>query len=148
MGAKKAKKIEHKPVDEDLDIYVRAALGRKSGKLSVLDLRCISPAADYYIICSAKSTRQAEAIADHIMSEMKNAGKRVMSVDGLGDSQWILLDYGFVMIHVFYEPVRDFYDLEGLWLDAPRVITPAMTEAASKGDESVTSTEGDDGDDW
>lgn len=150
MGLKKSKKDikAQMPVDEDLDIYVRAALGRKATRVSVLDLRGISPVADYFIICGAKSTRQADAITDHILSELRMAGKKALSVDGQGEAQWILMDYGFIMIHVFYEPVRDFYDLEGLWMDAPRVITPAMTEAEAKGDEGVKIEEGDDGDDW
>jgi len=150
MGIKtaKSKKSEPQPVDPDLDTYVRATLGRKAGRLIVIDLRGLSPVADYYIICSAKSTRQTDAIADHIRSEMSKVGKKVLSVEGLGDSQWVLLDYGYVMIHVFYEPERDFYDLEGLWLDAPRIETAAMSEAAEKGDESAINTEGDDEDEW
>lgn len=150
MGVKtaKVKKNEPPPVDPDLDIYVRAALGRKAGRLKVLDLRGISPVADYFIICSAKSSKQTDAIADHIISEMSRNGIKTLSVEGMGDSQWVLLDYGYIMIHVFYEPVRDFYDLEGLWLDAPRVETNAMTEAAAKGDDSVVNTEGDEDDEW
>lgn len=150
MGLKtaKQKKSEPQPVDPDLDIYVRATLGRKAGRLVVLDLRGLSPVADYYIICSAKSTRQTDAIADYIKSEMSKHGIKTLSVEGMGDSQWVLLDYGYVMIHVFYEPERYFYDLEGLWLDAPRIETSAMTEAAEKGDEGVFNAEGDDEDEW
>lgn len=150
MGVKatKSKKTEPAPFDKELDLYVRAALGRKAGRISVLDLRGISPVADYFIICSAKSTRQTDAIADHILSELRAKGVKALSADGQGDSQWVLLDYGYVMIHVFYEPVRDFYDLEGLWMDAPRIETPSMAEAAAKGDESVAKKEGEDEDDW
>ncbi|WP_084156177.1 ribosome silencing factor [Desulforegula conservatrix] len=151
MGVKttKAKKSEPQPVDPDLDIYVGAALGRKAGRLKVLDLRGISPVADYYIICSAKSSRQTDAIADHIISELARNGIKTLSVEGKGDdSQWVLLDYGFIMIHVFYEPVRDFYDLEGLWLDAPRVETQTMTEAAAKSEESAVNFGGDEKDEW
>lgn len=134
--------------NDELDIFVKAALGRKSGRLVILDLRKISSVADYFIICSAKSSRQVGAIADHIRSEIRKTGKRTIGVDGMNESQWVLLDYGSVMVHIFYEPVRDFYDLEGLWIDAPRIETDTMAEAALKGDEGLKSNAGDDGDDW
>lgn len=140
--------IAEKHQSDELDVFVNAALGRKSGRLVILDLRQISPVADYFIICSAKSTRQAGAIADHIRSEVRKTGRRTIGIDGLNESQWVLLDYGSVMVHIFYEPVRDFYDLEGLWIDAPRIETDAMVKAALKGDESLKKDTGDNGDDW
>ena len=72
-------------------------------------------------ICSGRSSRQVSAIADHIKVEMKKQGVRPISVDGIDEGKWALLDYGDVIIHVFYEDTRSFYDLEGLWADARRI---------------------------
>jgi ribosome-associated protein len=110
-----------------LDIYVRAALGKKAVRLVALDVRELTSVADAFIICSGRSNRQVMAIADHIQRHLKtNHRIRPLCVEGAGEGHWILLDYAEVVIHVFYEPVRAFYDLEGLWMDAERIVTPAM----------------------
>jgi ribosome-associated protein len=66
------------------------------------------------------------AIAEHIKTDLKKHKIKPLSVEGSRDGQWMLLDYGHIIIHVFYEPMREFYDLEGLWVDAKRIETPAM----------------------
>jgi len=66
------------------------------------------------------------AIADSIVAKLKKHKIKPLSVEGTGEGHWILLDYGHVVIHVFYEPVREFFDLEGLWVDAKRIATPAL----------------------
>ncbi len=77
--------------------------------------------ADYFLITSGSSSRQTQAIAKHVLRKMKEAGFRVFGVEGQEEGHWILLDYGDLVIHIFYQPYREFYDLEGLWLEAPRV---------------------------
>ena len=118
--------------DPSLDLYVKAALGRKALGLVVLDVRELTSVADTFIICSGRSNRQVTAIAEFIITELKKAGKKPLSVEGKKEGHWVLLDYGHVIIHVFYESVRNFYDLEGLWVDAKRIKTKSLIEAIKK----------------
>jgi len=118
--------------DPSLDLYVKAALGRKTLGLVVLDVRELTSVADAFIICSGRSNRQVTAIAEFIQTELKKVGKKPLSVEGKKEGHWVLLDYGHVIIHVFYESVRNFYDLEGLWVDAKRIKTKSLIEAIKK----------------
>jgi len=118
--------------DPSLDLYVKAALGRKALGLVVLDVRELTSVADAFIICSGRSNRQVTAIAEFIITELKKAGIKPLSVEGKKEGHWVLLDYGHVIIHVFYESMRNFYDLEGLWVDAKRIKTKSLIEAIKK----------------
>lgn len=111
---------------DTLEVYVRAVTGKKAENLVVLDVRELTSVADAFIICSGRSNRQVQAIAEHIHSELKKQHKKPLSVEGINEGHWALLDYGDVIIHIFYEPVRLFYDLEGLWMDARRIKTRSM----------------------
>lgn len=108
-------------LDPELKPYVTAALGRKAMDPVVLDVRHVTDVADVFVICSGRSNRQVSAIAEFIEKDLKKAGIRSISVEGIKDGQWVLIDYGHVVIHVFYDPVRRFYDLESLWADAARI---------------------------
>ena len=108
-----------------LDLYIEAASEKKALNLIVLDVRDLTSIADAFIICSGKSNRQVNAIADSIVAKLKKHKIKPLSVEGTGEGHWVLLDYGHVVIHVFYEPVREFFDLEGLWADAKRITTRA-----------------------
>ena len=119
-----------KPVEPTLDLYVKAVLGKKAFNVVVLDVAELTSFADIFIICSGRSNRQVVAIAEYIKRELKNHKIKPLSVEGSRDGQWMLLDYGHIIIHVFYEPMREFYDLEGLWVDAKRIETPALKKAA------------------
>jgi ribosome-associated protein len=112
--------------DPSLDLFVQAAMGKKAQKVVVLDVRELTSIADVFIICSGRSNRQVTAIAEHIQTDLKTHSIRPLSIEGTQDGHWVLMDYGHVVIHVFYEPVRGFYDLEGLWSDAKRIQTPSM----------------------
>ena len=118
--------------DPSLDLYVKAALGRKALDLVVLDVRELTSVADAFIICSGRSNRQVMAIAEFIQTELKKTGIKPLNVEGKKEGHWVLLDYGHVIIHVFYETVRNFYDLEGLWMDAKRIKTKSIIEATKK----------------
>ena len=109
-----------------LDRYVKAVLAKKALGLVVLDVRKLTSVADAFIICSGQSNRQVMAIAENIQMVLKKKKIRPLSVEGAAEGHWVLLDYGHVIVHVFYEPVRAFYDLEGLWMDAKRVNTASM----------------------
>ncbi|MBU1397814.1 MAG: ribosome silencing factor, partial [Proteobacteria bacterium] len=76
--------------------------------------------------------RQATAISDFVERYLKNLGIKPLSIEGKNERLWVLLDYGEVVIHVFYETIRKFYDLEGLWSDAKRMTTESMKEKAKK----------------
>jgi ribosome-associated protein len=115
-----------KNVDPSLDLYIKAVLGKKALNVVALDVSELTSFADVFIICSGRSNRQVSAIAEFIQSDLKKQKIRPLSVEGTKDGHWVLMDYGHVVIHVFYEPVREFYDLEGLWVDAGRIVTPLL----------------------
>ena len=118
--------------DPSLDLYIKAILGKKAINVVVLDVADLTSYADIFIICSGRSNRQVGAIADYIKRDLKKHKIKPLSVEGSKDGHWVLLDYGHIIIHVFYEPMREFYDLEGLWVDAGRIETPALKKAAEK----------------
>ena len=99
---------------------VNAALEKKATDIVLLKLKGIVSYADYSVICSGRSDRQVQAIAQSIETEMGKRGHRPLGIEGKGEGKWVLMDYGDLVIHIFFEPVRNFYDLEGLWIDAPR----------------------------
>ena len=115
-----------KSMDPPLDLYVKAVLGKKAINVVALDVSELTSYADVFIICSGSSNRQVSAIAEFIQTDLKTHKIKPLSVEGTKDGHWVLLDYGHVIIHVFYEPVRHFYDLEGLWIDAQRIMTPSL----------------------
>ncbi len=104
-----------------LDLYLNAALGKKGIGPVVLDVRELTSIADVFIILSGRSNRQVISIAEFIQSELKKHGIKPLSVEGKNEGLWVLIDYGHVIIHVFHEPVRTFYDIEGLWIDAKKI---------------------------
>ena len=111
-----------------LDTYVRAVLGKKAESVVILGVQALTSLADAFILCSGRSNRQVMAIAEHIKTTLKKKGLQALRIEGLKEGHWVLMDYGDVIIHIFYDPVRRFYDLEGLWADAPRLKTPALEE--------------------
>ena len=104
-----------------IDQYVNAILGMKALDVVALDVRGLASFADAFIICSGRSHRQVSAIAEFVEQDLKAKGIRPVGIEGLTQGHWVLMDYGDVVIHVFYEPIRTFYDLEGLWSDAKRI---------------------------
>ncbi|MBW2429382.1 MAG: ribosome silencing factor [Deltaproteobacteria bacterium] len=124
-------------MDPPLDVYIEAILGKKALNIVALDVSELTSYADVFIFCSGRSNRQVIAIAERIQTDLKKHKIIPLSVEGAKEGHWVLLDYGHVIIHVFYEPVREFYDLEGLWVDAKRIMTPSLkkqidTEASSQ----------------
>lgn len=118
-------------VDASLEVFFKAVLGRKAVNVVALDVRELTSIADVFIICSGRSNRQVSAIADHIVRELRKQKIKPLSVEGSSEGQWVLIDYGYVIIHVFFESVRQFYDLEGLWSDARRIPVPPKTKPAA-----------------
>lgn len=102
-------------------LCVNALLKKKAGNLTILNVRAVSSFADYFVICSGTSDRQVQALAEAIRDDMKKAGILPLGVEGEKIGKWILLDYADVIVHIFFEPTREFYDIERLWPDAPRM---------------------------
>ncbi len=120
-------------LDSRLDLYVQAVLGRKAESVVVLDVRGLTSIADAFIICSGRSNRQVSAVAEHVERFLKQEGIRPLSVEGRKEGHWVLMDYGHVIIHVFYTETRYFYDLEGLWVDAKRITTASLKASVDAG---------------
>jgi len=76
---------------------------------------------DYFLIASGNSSRQVQAITHHLRRRMREEGFRAYGIEGEQAGHWVLMDYGDVVVHLFYQPYREFYDLEGLWVEAPRI---------------------------
>jgi ribosome-associated protein len=117
-------------------LCVNASLEKKAKDIVVLNVKEISTFADYFIICSGTSDRQVRAVAAAIQETLKKAGILPLGVEGEAAGRWILLDYDDVILHVFLESVRAFYDLERLWSGAQRMAVPddtASLKALEKG---------------
>lgn len=109
------------PAEAVVRVAAHAALEKKAIDLAVLDLQGLSTIADFFLVCSARSTTQAETIAEAIRGALRAEGVRPRHNEGSAESGWLLLDYGDVVMHVFLEETRGFYALERLWGDAPLV---------------------------
>jgi ribosome-associated protein len=114
-------------VKEDVDSLsvvkrVVSACEEVKGKdLAVLDVHSIAGFADYFVVVSGRSDRQVQGLTNRVIDELCKAGIKPLSVEGYEDGQWVLIDCGDVVVHVFYEPVREFYDIESLWMRARRL---------------------------
>lgn len=117
-------------LDERMMIALQAASDKKALDLAALDLRDIASFTDYFLLASGGNTRQVQAIADEIVERLKRHGTPAARVEGYTGAEWILLDYGDFVVHVFEQKARRFYDLERLWRDAGRV--PLPPELASE----------------
>jgi ribosome-associated protein len=114
-------------------LCAREASQFKAMDLVLLDVRVLTSFTDFFLICSGKSSRQVQGIADNLEESLGRLGIKPLGIEGRPEGHWILMDYADVVIHVFYEPVRNFYDLESLWSDAGRVTWSA--NAAPPGQE-------------
>jgi len=90
---------------------------RKATDIVLLDVSKITTVADYFLICSGRSSRQVQGIADAVQTRLRELGVRPLGVEGEREGHWVLLDYGDVIVHIFYQPIRALYDLESLWSD-------------------------------
>ncbi len=105
--------------EEKIELLKRILVDRKAEEIVILDLRKLGPVADFFIICSARSTRHVQGIAEHLLEELERRQIPYRGVEGLAEGQWVLIDSDDVLIHIFYAPVRAHYDLEGLWSEVP-----------------------------
>lgn len=109
---------------ESLDVAkaaIDAALDKKALLPVLIDVSAMASYTDFIAIVSGRSDRHVDAIAEGVLQSMKARGRSLLGQEGTGSGRWTLLDFGDVVVHVFYHPVREFYDLESLWVDAPRL---------------------------
>lgn len=112
-------------------LFINALLEKKAGDLVVLNVKEISAFADYFIICSGASDRQVRALSAFIQEGVKKTGLLPLGIEGEKEGKWVLLDYDDVIVHVFLESIRTFYDLERLWAEAPRMEIPENSPSLS-----------------
>jgi ribosome-associated protein len=105
---------------------VRAAESKKATDIRVLDLTGITSFADYFVICSGSNQRQVQAISDEVGMRLKQQGELPTSVEGYDQAEWILADYGDLLVHIFSPRARNYYDLERLWRNAKPVEIPPV----------------------
>ena len=108
---------------------IDAALDKKALLPVLIDVSSLASYTDFIGIVSGRSDRHVDAIAEGVLAAMKARGRSLLGQEGTGSGRWTLLDFGDVVIHVFYHPVREFYDLESLWIEAPRVKLEVPPEA-------------------
>jgi len=109
------------------DLAIACASIASDGKaedIVILDVRKMSSFTDFFVIASGRSTRHVQAVAESIENELRSKRINTSRAEGLSEGKWVLLDFSDVVVHIFYHDQRDFYDLEGLWDDAPRVDFP------------------------
>jgi len=107
-------------------VAVRAAESKKATDIKVLDLTGITSFADFFVICTGANQRQIQAISDEVGLQLKQqAGELPISVEGYNQAEWVLADYGDLLIHIFSPKARDYYDLERLWRSAKTIDIPA-----------------------
>ena len=104
-------------------LCLRIIKERKAVEPALFDVGKLTSITDYFLIATGNSSRQVQAIARHLQRRMRDAGFRPFGIEGEQEGHWVLIDYGDVVIHIFYKPFREFYDLEGLWIEAPRINT-------------------------
>ena len=116
-------KEEYRTLDggELADICARIASDGKGEDIVIIDVRKISSFTDYFVILSGRSTRHVQALAESLEHELRSKRISTSRAEGLSEGKWVLLDFDDVVVHIFYREQRDFYDLEGLWHDAPRL---------------------------
>ena len=102
-------------------LSARVAADNKARDVLVLDMRGITPLYDFFVLASGSSRRQIHAIAEEVDAALRAVGDRRLAVEGYEASKWVVQDYGDVIVHVFDAPTREYYSLEELWADAPRV---------------------------
>ena len=102
------------------ELLIKLLEDKKGEEILPIDLRNKVDFADYFLLCSAHSTKHAQGLADYLILELEKIGIIPLSVEGMEQGNWIVLDYGSIVVHIFYEPIRRLYNLEELWLDLPQ----------------------------
>lgn len=110
-----------KPLADHLQKYLIPAFERKAKSITALDVRKLTSYTDVLIIIEAGSQRQVTSIAEHMLTRLKAQKISAIGAEGVKEGEWALLDYGDVIVHVFESRIKSYYNLEGLWADAPQI---------------------------
>jgi ribosome-associated protein len=129
-------------LDKDVQLAVEAAQDKQALDISVLNLRGSAAFSDYFLLCSGSSAPQMKAISDAVEERLHRAGRRVAHREGRGSAEWMLLDYGFLIVHIFSERARQYYDLERLWRNAERVDIASPSDTDSRADSNRHALDG------
>lgn len=119
MTKENIRKFTKRNLPAEVRLAVKAAQERKGEEICVLDLRDVASFTDFFVILNGNSSRQNIALFESVEEELKKTGVRPLSVEGKENAEWILMDYGFFLVHVFTRNSRDYYSLDKLWGDAP-----------------------------
>ncbi|MFN2454021.1 MAG: ribosome silencing factor [Pyrinomonadaceae bacterium] len=141
IAAHATKSVAAPVEDEHIRAAAQAASDKKALNLVALDLRSIASFTDYFLITSGTNTRQVQAIADEIVERLKKMGRRATRVEGYNTAEWVLVDYGDFVVHIFEDKARHFYDLERLWREAVRVDIPLDDEPGKAGNSDASRSE-------
>ena len=109
----------------------RAAAAKQATEVTILDVQGLIVITDYFVICSGQTDRQVKTIVEEVERAVRDLGEKPVRREGESDSRWVLLDYVDVVVHVFAEQEREYYDLERLWRDAPRIRWNGSEHAAA-----------------
>jgi ribosome-associated protein len=115
------KKHRKKSSKELAKLCARAAIEKKAEDPVILDVRKLCSFTDFFVILSGRSTRHVQGLAETIEEELRSRRLSTTKAEGLNEGTWVLLDYNDIVVHIFYSETRKFYDIEGLWHDAPRI---------------------------
>lgn len=118
-------KTSYDELDEEVRLAIQCAAEKKATQIVALDLREIASFTEFFVIASGSNQRQVQAIADEISEQLKlQLGRRPVRIEGYNSAEWVLIDFGDFICHIFDKDAREFYDLERLWRDAGRVDVP------------------------
>ncbi len=116
-------------LDEKLDLIVKTLDSKKAEDIQVIKISDLTIIADYFIIANGMSTTQTRALADEVEFKMKQQGTEPLRIEGERNASWIIIDYGDVVVHVFYKETREHYNLERLWADGEHIdVTGYLTQ--------------------
>jgi ribosome-associated protein len=114
-----------------VELAVKSIVDHKGLEPVILEVKGLCSFADYFIVCSGGSRRQVMALAQHLEETLAGAGVKPLGMEGIEEGQWVLMDYNDVVIHIFSQPLREFYNLEGLWAEAPQTSVDRAAYASS-----------------
>lgn len=120
MSKEMPNKLDKRSLVKHVKMSIKASREKKAEHIVVLDLRNVSSFTDYFVIMQGNSTRQNMAIYESIEQKLKKENIKPLSIEGRKNAEWILMDYGYFIIHIFSKEAREYYYLEKLWGDAPR----------------------------
>ncbi len=121
----------------------QAIVDHKGLEPVILEVKGLCSFADYFIVCAGGSRRHVLALAQHLLESLAKVGARPLGVEGLEEGQWVLLDYNDLVIHIFSQPLREFYNLEGLWAEAPQTSVEGAADASPSSQETTPHSDPD-----